>query len=642
MPAILTRLRDLLIGGVDRLGFTPLAALVLLFGFALCAEDYWSAGDDHLNFFMTAQAISDKPQVDRLLDRAITTFEDLGFRAKGVESIAVRQKNLLNYVLPSALYSLAASLVEAVSPQAIAERYGAYWVSANLLGYTLSFLVAGGLFIFVLRGCPPTLRAQTLLTLAAILLIAALVPGYGYFRLGSGLLERLPLALANPGAAYGPLGIAPRNNFVLLALAVFVLRMSGRYALGYAVLAAACLFHRQQGGLLIVLLVMIDVIMRPRLLADLRVTLWPAAGLSYFAAMETLWVQMGVSRATGLVVLLGFVAAAIGLTALIAGRGRGREVERGLLGLDRLFRDDRVLILCAWLGITLISLTAAKIGLRGAYFWELLPARLLIIIQPLLVLTLIQLATARILDDRATRPSVPRWRVRLGKRVAALGLTVGLVQAATDLWARAAETAPALDRFGERLDIGISPTLDYKDEERLYFSIVRSIDTGSGDFDTLISATRSPRFSALATAIASGDRHDFDLALAQAARLDLAVEMSTPLQWPRPVAKVAPYVGALIWERDDMAEALALRVEGQLPPVDSATLCDAIARGHNRLLNRLSLLASHATLDQPCASTPGLDRAPPICLLRQRGEWEAAERLVKAGASSEPVAGCPG
>lgn len=636
------RLSKLLVGVIDRIGVTPITVLVLLCGFAYCAKDYWSAGDDHLNFFMTAQAISDKAQVDHLLGRAIATFEDLGFREQGIESVAVRQKNLLNYLLPSTLYSIAARLVEALSPTAIAADYASYWVDASQLGYAFALLVAGGLFIFALGGCPPALRVQTLLALAAMLLIVVLVPGSGYFRLGGGFLERLPLALLNPGTAYGPFGIVPRNSFVLLALAAFVLRMSGRYAAAYALLAAACLFHRQQGALLLVLLVFVDLVMRPRLLADLRVALWPAAGLSYFAAMETLWAQIGVSRVTGLAVMLGFAAAAFALTALFARGGSGREVERGLLGLDRLFRDDRVVLLCAWLGITLISVAAASFGLRGAYFWELLPARLLIILQPLLVLTLIQRATRRLLAARGAWPAGRGWLMPLGKGVAAAGLAVALLNSASDVRVRAAELAPVLGWFGERLDVGVSATVSYEDEKRLYFAIVRSVDTGSGDFDGLMTATRAPRFGELASAIASGDRRRFDLALAQAERLDRAVELSTPLRWPRPVARVPPYIGALIWEREDLAEAISSRMGGRLPPVGSPTLCEAVARGDSKLLNELSLLAPAATLDQPCLGAAGQEPGPPICLLRRRGDWEAAERLVKAGASPDPVGGCPG
>ena len=246
-------LGDLLLAAASRVRIVPLAVLVLSSGFAYCLRDYWSVGDDHLNFFMTGRAIESKASVDLLLDQAIATFEELGFREKGVESVAVRQKNLLSYLLPSALYAAAAAVVEALSAAPIGLDYAPYLVLSSLVGYVLSFLVAAALFALSLSTCPRALQVQTLLALVATLLLLMLVPDSGYFSLGDGSFERLPLAILSPGAAFGLFGIAPRNNFVLLALAIFVLRMSGRYGSAYALVMLATLFHRQQGALFLVL-----------------------------------------------------------------------------------------------------------------------------------------------------------------------------------------------------------------------------------------------------------------------------------------------------------------------------------------------------------------------------------------------------
>jgi hypothetical protein len=180
--------------------------------------------------------------------------------------------------------------------------------------------------------------------------------------------------LVHPGHWFAPFFFAPKNQFLLLLIAIMALRWSDRYMAAYALLAFACFFHHSYAAFMVMFLATFDAWWRPERLLRPSVILLALVPVAANLARSTGLTDWNLSIIAPVIVLCG--AFALGF---LRGRGFFGTPDRPVLlrGLSPVSQD----LIGFWAIWAATAAAFAVVALyappfEAKYFWSNIHSRL--------------------------------------------------------------------------------------------------------------------------------------------------------------------------------------------------------------------------------------------------------------------------
>lgn len=401
-----------------RRGWGLVLALTLISGLAIHTA-FQSQGvrgtDDNLIFYMSGLNVFQGDALDQLNDRAISLFEQKGADEHAMMRLKLHKVSLNEYALPSTIYYGVSRILKTLFDP-IPDIYPLFLSQSIVFGFFLTFvltlLVLIGVFVFINR---PLFIWALGLTLGLYGLSELLPFKQTPFAtilihdsLG-GIFAHTRDLLLRPGAQFSPLAYTPRSNFTLLLIGLFALRWSKRHLAAYGLLLVLSFYHLSASGLLLVMLVGIDILIRPQIFRSIPVAGVVALTTAVFLYRENMWEHL---LGKALVPLM----AAAGIIVLIGGIMAAPAVRRRILGPDSYYAHiqnallksgnvaaDMILIVAAWLVsvvaiyilIRQMDLTVFSNWSEAFYFWGRVNGRLMTLLFPSVVFGFCLLLLAR-------------------------------------------------------------------------------------------------------------------------------------------------------------------------------------------------------------------------------------------------------
>ncbi len=362
--------------------------------------------DDNLMFYMSGLYVFHGEALDRLNDRAIRFFEDKGADEHAMLRLRLHKVSLNEYVLPGTVYYGVSRVLKAMFGP-IPAIYPLFLSQSIVFGYFLAFtftlLVVLGVFRFINRplfiwaiGLTLGLYGLSeLLTLKSNSFATILVhESFG------GILAHTRDLILRPSSQFSPLAFTPRSNFTLLLIGLFALRWSRHTLASYGLLLVLSFYHLSASGLLLVALVGIDAVVRPRIFRSLPVAGTIVLTTGAFLYRENMWEfilgrgQASLIAAAGIIIVIGAIM------ALPANRRRVfgpdsfyAHIQNALLKRGAV-AADLILITVAWF----VSIAAIYILIKQMdvdnfsdwsevfYFWGRVNGRFMTLLLPSFVL----------------------------------------------------------------------------------------------------------------------------------------------------------------------------------------------------------------------------------------------------------------
>lgn len=466
-----------------------LIVLVFLAGFARMFTISFRGNDDTVWLYLSGIELGYAGATAPLHDavRAYLPGQPNGERA--LKRWNLRAAYSQNYLAPSAFIYAASRTIKGFV-RGLRGDYALFVALSIAIGVIMSTIVAVSVLRWAILSCEDSATSYgALLGLAVIAGLSMLPVGIGSLRnpfdtggVGESIRYLTQLFLVG-GSEYSIFGYTPRSQFYLSALAVFLLRWRSRWLAAYVLTLLLALLHQSMAGLLLVVLVATDLLLRPQLF-DRRTIAVVVIGVAALFARESLFGQLGLWP---LIAIVG-VAAAVVIGAGLATRA-GRQVplwhsvENRLLAplrrrLERLgpIGGDLAVIFGAWLLTLPIAAIVSRVAeAQAAYsFWAEIHVRVLMLLQPAILVGLAILAVRWLQDNLIIDR---RWLYGTIIGLSAL-ITVPVVAGAL-----ARYEAP-LERIGQALYRYNSlfgqplPRLDIETREAaLYYAIAFEIDT---------------------------------------------------------------------------------------------------------------------------------------------------------------------
>lgn len=337
--------------------------------------------DDELYMFSSGLALIDPVSIDSIVANLLKMMSDIGYSEEQVKLFEFRDRYRANYLLHSSFIALYSQLL---TP-------GEHFADSLRTTLVYGMMTANLVVIAFVATCLVAARSTLLLVAATLLLVffyeldvLHLFPMD--YRLSSTENPFVYMFLSlmffvTPGMQFDVFGVSARCAFTMALIGFFVLRWSGRSALAYASLLFLALIHATYSGIVLFMVVTIDVVLRPQIFTNWRVTASALGVGGLFFWREELWsVFGGLEIAIG--ALLGISSLAFLIRYLSAGkRGTLTTMLQRLREWDRV-KSDVVLFAC---GAVLISLVAYVMtdpdSLDARYTWMELSSRPLALIR---------------------------------------------------------------------------------------------------------------------------------------------------------------------------------------------------------------------------------------------------------------------
>ncbi|MCG8560117.1 MAG: hypothetical protein MI824_09970 [Hyphomicrobiales bacterium] len=480
-----------------------LAAVVFLalnvVGNALHQKEWLKVQDDQMYLLFLSLRYDDPERAERLANLGHSAIEKRAENSRLIERSRLRWLYRDNYV--GHLYlvyagTLATASVIGGQVDATFSETVAWGMS---LGMLTASLLAGLLVVFAL------LRAADPLLALAVAIVAVIACYQSFIDLGAShkifgnvaegqsfiffrTISQIFLIILDPGKSTFLFGATPRSVFVLVLLAMFVLRWKSHFSLSYLMFFPMILFHQSQAGLFLFGIVVLDLVLRPTVL--LRPFNIGAIGLvaAVFFWRERLWEVVGAGLGPveiGLIMLLPALALIRRIRVAVVMGYRNVSAMLRLRFLDRflvwlreqdIVVSDLVMLSLGWLGFLMLTWAGNQFAtaVQSDFFWNHIAGRVLGLIHPI-VLTAICYLLLRHLAARQSAKSVLTWGVStaclLSVPVVALNLPNALI---SDVVSRNIEKMRQLEHRAERDPIEVYRG---QDEVRYYHALAKTMAT---------------------------------------------------------------------------------------------------------------------------------------------------------------------
>lgn len=459
------------------------------------------ATDDNLYSYICGLGLFFSDQVNVLQGYFVDYFSQGNATEEFQYRLKLRQNYVDNYVFHSSFQFISARIINPLAGIS-AEPYPLQITYSMLSGVIIAFLVT---FLIVLSGIR---YINKFIVTAAFSLALILI----------GLFDLLPLPfkldnimqhssiwdsvvhsgilMLNTSTQYNLLSFPERTNFYLLSFLIFILRTQNKYSWAYWLVVASSFFHQSQAGLLLALLFSIDISLRPEKLKEKNIILPIIITATLFATRETLWAAIG---GVGMVLGLSVIFAGLIFFFLVYFSSFLREkfllIARTIGGYrDRFVSStniysDAVLILVFWVVTWPIAWAIVQYinHFSTYYFWAGVHGRTWALVSPFLYFCFFHYLLVRLQG---------KWKAKiLGYKafilILAGVLSVPIVVQAVNLYkdtsvlGRVAERLVMVDKAieeGSVIRFGNSQS----DELAIYYSIAKTIDTGTDWYSRLI------------------------------------------------------------------------------------------------------------------------------------------------------------
>jgi hypothetical protein len=463
-----------------------LTVLVFLTGYARSFNYAFRGNDDTVWLYLTGVELF-HPSAAAPLHEAVRDF--LPMQPDGERALQrwnLRANYAANYLLPSALIYGASRAIKPIIDGF--EGNFALFVTLSLaLGVILSAVVAVSVLRWAILSCDSSAASfGTLLGLAAVAALSVLPEDTPKNLIDTGGPLQSVLYLLKLFFVTGPepsiFGYTPRSQFLVCALAVFLLRWHRRWRGAYVLTILLSLLHQSMAGLLLGLLVVLDLVARPQIF-DRKTVAIVALGAVVMFGRERLFSTLGLWPAiTALVIVILAIGAVMAahrygkrlpwweaLDSRLLGPVRQRADRLGPIGAD---------LATAWT-LWLLTLPAALVATRmvdpaSAYhFWGEIHLRVLMLLQPVTFVGLAILAIgwleANLVIDR-------RWLYATIVVAAVLATAPAAVQAVAHYDAGLLRAGRMLNQYNALLGKPL-PALDIQTREAvLCYAIALELD----------------------------------------------------------------------------------------------------------------------------------------------------------------------
>ena len=270
-----------------------------LFGGRLLASNGMIGSEDSLLLYLMGLNLIESERLLALGEQALAYFSSRTDDTHAILRLEIHKDKLNESPLPGAVY-LAVSRVFKTLFAPARQLYPLFLTQTIVIGLyaavVLSVVAAASIAVFVPRRQFASAFALTVLIFA----LTELLPIYANFAATilvhdsiPGVLRHTGQLLARPGPQFSPLGFTPRSHFALLMMAVFALRWCRRYGWSYILLFVLSFIHLSISGLTLVILVLVDLFLRPREILRPLCTGVIALSLVLFGFRETMWQVIG-------------------------------------------------------------------------------------------------------------------------------------------------------------------------------------------------------------------------------------------------------------------------------------------------------------------------------------------------------------
>jgi len=308
-------------GGQPRVFYVRKAIIFLLLTLILAAGSfvyqyrYLRPSDDYYWLMFIANNFIDPDLGSSLYQRYSDYLRGPGYGLDAVSRADVRQSLDDNYLLQGLFFvpfmPVASALPLSIEAKTVLVMFG---------GFIAMYVVTSALLLLALwRFKDATLAFSVILAITLIYFVdfAPRPTVYPYLHpgvLGVDLLEQVRHFLArlfHPGPKYVLFNFAPKDRLTVLVTALLLLRWSGRHRTFYLLFPILFLVHREYSGLLLILFVTIDLLIRPRLVLGTWVGPFAGVVMSAFIVTSALGERVEVSGWLALVPLALSIAAVI-------------------------------------------------------------------------------------------------------------------------------------------------------------------------------------------------------------------------------------------------------------------------------------------------------------------------------------------
>jgi hypothetical protein len=469
-----------------------LVVLVFAIGFARAFNYSFRANDDTVFWYLTGVELA-KPQAVAQSNDAVRAY--LAEQKDAVVALPrwqLRELYSQNYLVASAVIYASSRAIEKFV-QAFRCQYGLFFTSSLALGFIICAAIAASVLRWTVVTSRDLATVYGTLLGVSVIALSSVVP-QSVFNLPAGgnlaMIPGIPESLGYLGIQvvaahpeYSIFGYTPRNQFYLCAVAVFLLRWRESWFAAYALTVALMLFHQSMAGLMLVLLVAVDVLLRPQVF-DRKVTAVVLLGTVVMLGRETLFSMLGLWPAVAVAAALLLIGGALVLARpyfpqmklfasvdkLALAPLRGRLERFGIIGADL------ITIFAVWLITLPVALVAVRIASPAAayHFWGEIHVRMLMLWQPLLFVgvcvLLVRWLEARLVIDR-------RWLYGVVIAVSALAVTPALVQAITYYDAGLNRFAGTVLSYSQLVGKPLPQLETQVREAVLYFAISAEVDS---------------------------------------------------------------------------------------------------------------------------------------------------------------------
>lgn len=485
-------------GGLNLSGAVTITAALLFLilanvGHGLHQRTWLRAQDDQM--YWLAAAVSVVKDGNGLAEESQA---QLIARARGhtINRATMRWDYVPNYI--GALYLI--DIAGGFWPESDQARSADYFDKRAAVGLSLGAFVASILAAVLIFGVLLAFKDPLLaLAAAALALIACTQATFdlgasnkiiGNFAKGEHFgfaetLRRIALLLLDPGESTYVFGAAPRSVVTLLFVAVFLLRWKEHFAVAYAIFVPMALLHQAQAGLLLIMLVMIDLVVRPRLLVKPSIALPISAMLLVFAIRDGTWEYFASGSVLLGVLALMLVGGAVVWHFRRRADGTQHSWQAGIVGTwwsyDRitsmsvlvsdvlLLSIGWVTFFCVtWLGNWFATATESNI------LWNHIAGRMLGTFEPVFLLAGLFVGLNWLTQRFSLQPVVSV----VGGAIVLVTVTVMWMAPPWVLIPQVIDrNTSAMADLNESLSIPIQK-FQSKDEARYYYALARSLATG--------------------------------------------------------------------------------------------------------------------------------------------------------------------
>lgn len=242
-----------------------------------------AAYDDQVWLYLTGADIGYSQKSKEIVNTVIQSMQNYKAMDIRIRKFELRREYTQNYFLPSLIYRSTAEVLKKWFFPNFRNEYPTYLSRAITIGFWIAFLLSWTTLLLCLLATKNLRMIMAFtLTITFIALLEWLFFGSQFdgsaelmvnndgavkilLGLKTVLHESLDL-LINPYPALSIFGETPRNHFLLLSTAVFLLRWVRSYGKSYLLLLTLSFLHQSYTGLLLGFLFATDVFLRPHLL----------------------------------------------------------------------------------------------------------------------------------------------------------------------------------------------------------------------------------------------------------------------------------------------------------------------------------------------------------------------------------------